>query len=90
MAEAAGWNGRILILPRDHTPKHLIPPFNTDQHFVADSSRIRAELGYRETITRREALARTIAWERAHPAPFDPAAFDYDAEDRAISMSGAQ
>ena len=81
---AAGWHGRILSLPRDLTPKHLLPPFNAEQHWSADSTRIRRELDYRETISRAEALARTVAWERVNPAPVDPAAFDYAAEDAAI------
>jgi nucleoside-diphosphate-sugar epimerase len=81
VGQAAGWRGRVVTLPRDRTPKHLIPPFNAEQHWTADSTRIRSELGYRETISRAEALARTVAWERTHPAPFDPAAFDYAAED---------
>lgn len=85
VGQAAGWQGRVVTLPRDRTPQHLVPPFNTAQHWTADSSRIRRELGYRETIPRAEALARTIAWERAHPAPANPAAFDYEAEDRALS-----
>jgi nucleoside-diphosphate-sugar epimerase len=83
VGQAAGWNGSVVTLPRDRTPKHLIPPFRAEQHWTARSSRIRDELGYRETVTRAEALARTVAWERAHPAPFDGAAFDYAAEDRA-------
>jgi len=82
VGQAAGWNGRILTLPRERTPAHLIPPFNAAQHWTPDTSRIRAELGYREAISREAALAFTVAWERAHPAPFNPAAFDYDAEDR--------
>jgi len=84
VGEAAGWHGRIVTLPRDRTPNHLIPPFRTEQHWTADSSRVRNELGYRETMPRTEALARTVAWERAHPAPPQPAAFDYEAEDRAL------
>lgn len=87
VGQAAGWQGRIVTLPRDCTPKHLNPPFNAAQHWTADSSRIRRELGYREAISRAEALARTVAWERAHPAPVNPAAFDYEAEDRALSYS---
>jgi nucleoside-diphosphate-sugar epimerase len=87
VGQAAGWNGRILIVPRELTPAHLIPPFNPAQHWTPDSSRIRAELGYRETISREAALARTVAWERAHLAPFDPAGYDYDAEDRAIGSA---
>jgi nucleoside-diphosphate-sugar epimerase len=87
IGQAAGWQGRIVTLPRDRTPKRLLPPFHAEQHFAADSSRIRNELGYRETIPRTEALARTVAWERANPAPFDAAAFDYEAEDRAMLWS---
>jgi len=88
IGQAAGWQGRILTLPRDRTPKHLLPPFRAEQHWTADSSRIRNELGYRETVARREALARTVALERANPAPFDAAAFDYEAEDRAMLSAG--
>ena len=87
VALAAGWHGRVVTLPRDRTPKHLIPPFNTAQHWTASSERIRRELGYRETVPRAEALARTVAWERTHPAPFDPAQFDYEAEDRALALA---
>ena len=88
VGQAAGWDGRIVILPREHTPKHLIPPFRAEQHWTASSSRIRNELGYRETVTRAEALTRTVAWERTNPAPFDPTAFDYEAEGRAIIAAG--
>jgi len=91
IGHAAGWQGRIVAVPRDRTPKRLIPPFHAEQHWTADSSRIRTELGYRETVPRTEALARTVAWERANPAPFDSAAFDYEAEDRAIQCgAGSQ
>jgi nucleoside-diphosphate-sugar epimerase len=89
VGQAAGWNGRIVTLPRDRTPKHLIPPFRAEQHWTASSTRIRDELGYRETVTRAQALARTVAWERMNPASFDPAAFDYAAEDRAMPAAGA-
>jgi nucleoside-diphosphate-sugar epimerase len=60
-----------VTLPRDRTPKHLIPLFRAEQHWTADSSRIRRELGYRETVPRVEALALTVAWERANPPDFE-------------------
>ena len=34
-------------------------------HMASDSSKIRRELGYSELVSRREALRRTITWERA-------------------------
>src|SRR5205823_6663165 len=52
----------------------------------ADSTRIRADLGYRERLPQKEALRRTIKWERTHPPePVDPTAFDYAAEDAALA-----
>ena len=90
IGQAAGWHGRIVTLPRDRTPKHLLPPFRAEQHWTANSSRIRDELGYCETVARADALARTVAWERANPGPFEPAAFDYEAEDRALRSVGGQ
>jgi nucleoside-diphosphate-sugar epimerase len=56
-----------MTLPRGRIPEHLRPPFRTGQHWTPDSSRIRAELGYRETISREEALARTVAWNGLIP-----------------------
>ena len=64
IGEAAGWQGRIVTLPRDGTPKRLIPPVRAQQHWTADSSRIRHELGHRESIPRAEAQARTVAGAR--------------------------
>ena len=40
-------------------------------------------------MQRDEAIKRTLEWERAHPPPIDPGAFDYAAEDAAI-RSGSQ
>ena len=41
------------------------PPLNFEYALVTDSTAIRRDLGYVERITRKDALARTIAWERA-------------------------
>ncbi|MEW6048150.1 MAG: hypothetical protein AB1609_17025 [Bacillota bacterium] len=52
---------------------------------MVDTTRIRVEIGYSETVSRDEALRRTVDWERAHPpARIDPSAFDYAAEDAAV------
>jgi nucleoside-diphosphate-sugar epimerase len=81
IAEAAGWGGRIVTAPRGRLPV----PFRTDQDLVADSSRIRAELGYTEVVAPGEALRQTVAWERQH-LPDQPA--DYAAEDAVIAELG--
>ncbi|HEY3673352.1 MAG TPA: NAD-dependent epimerase/dehydratase family protein [Acidimicrobiia bacterium] len=59
-------------------------------HRVLDVSRVRTELGYRDLVPAREAVARTARWLRDHPLGgsteehtlTDP--FDYDAEDRLV------
>ena len=84
IAAVLHWNGEFIVLPCEKTPVHLAAPFNTAQHLVVSSDRIRKELGYRETLPREEAFARTIAWEREHPPETPSAQFDYNAEDEAI------
>jgi nucleoside-diphosphate-sugar epimerase len=84
IAAATGWTGEFVILPKDRMPAHLAQKGNSAQHWETDSSRIRRELGYSEPVELHEAIARTIAWERAHPpVEFTPHRFDYEAEDAA-------
>lgn len=88
IGKSAGWNGEIIICPHSHLAE--VSPFalmgiNTAQDVTVDSTRIRQELGYSETVDPDEALVRTIAWERSNPIParlMGPEWFDYDAEDR--------
>jgi len=89
IAAATGWEGDFICLRKEVVPPHLHPPGNTAQHWEADSSRIRRELGYREIVPLDEAIRRTIAWDRAHPLTgFNPYKFDYAAEDAAHKMWG--
>lgn len=60
LAEVMGWRGEI------HLDDEAPVPGNYAQHWVASSERIRAELGFREAIDRRTALARTVEWELAN------------------------
>jgi nucleoside-diphosphate-sugar epimerase len=86
---AAGWPGQVMVLPRQHTPAHLLMPANLAQHWTASSQRIRAELGYEEVVPLEESIRRTVAWERAHPpAEINAAQFDYAAEDAALAAAG--
>jgi nucleoside-diphosphate-sugar epimerase len=87
IADAAGFEGEIRVLPDEHTPAHLKPPGNYRQHWPVDSSRIRQELGYEEPVSLAEALRRTIEWERANPPAVSIWKFDYDAEDAAIAAT---
>jgi nucleoside-diphosphate-sugar epimerase len=87
IAAASGWDGEFVCLPKDRMPTHLAQPGNSAQHWEAESTRIRHELGYQEPVPLEEAIRRTIAWARAHPpAEFNPHRFDYPAEDAAVSV----
>lgn len=86
VARAAGWKGELLILVKTAMPEYLVGQTPYEHHLSSDSSRIRAELGYKESIGRDEALKRTIAWERENPpAEVDETQFDYAAEDAALA-----
>jgi nucleoside-diphosphate-sugar epimerase len=82
---AMGWRGRVVSVPWDLAPAHLRQEGNLAQHWVVDTTRLRTELGYAERVPLDEALRRTIAWERAHPPPFEQARNEYAAEDRALA-----
>ena len=86
IAKQINWPGRFVVLPRERTPRHLLPPGNAAQHLVATSERIRTELGYHEVVQAQEAIRRTVAWERRNPpGTVDPQQFDYYAEDAALA-----
>jgi nucleoside-diphosphate-sugar epimerase len=65
IASVVGWMGRFEAVPADRAPAEARMPGNLDQHWVVDTSRIRAELGYREPVAREEAIKRAVEWERA-------------------------
>jgi nucleoside-diphosphate-sugar epimerase len=82
VGQAAGWQGKIVLVPRGRLPEPLRWGINAEQDIVVDSSRIRRELGYEERVDLEEALRKTIAWERANPPKeIDHKEFDYVAED---------
>ncbi len=88
IAKAVNWHGRIVIQSAQRVPEKLRWGINAAQDIVADTSRIRQELGYSERIDLAEAFQRTIAWERDHfPEKIDPEQFDYAAEDGVLAES---
>jgi len=90
IARATGWRGELVVVPSARAPAHLRPAINYDQHWVADTTRIREELGYREHVSRDEAVRRTIEWQRGHPpAQIDPQMYDYAAEDAVLAEANA-
>jgi nucleoside-diphosphate-sugar epimerase len=86
IAYALNWTGTFITLPDDQVPAHLRAPGNTAQHWVADTSSIRQDLGLREAVSRHDAIRRTADWELANPPTgFTPHQFDYAAEDSALA-----
>ncbi len=84
VARAAGWRGRIDVVPDASASPDLRVPGNLAQHWDADSSRIRLELGYSEPVPQVEAIRRTVAWERLTPfLPQDLGAFGEEAGGKA-------
>ncbi len=68
IGQAAGWQGRVVPDETTAAPEGLYPL----QHLSIDSRAIRAELDYCEQTSIEEALAATVAWERANPPALQP------------------
>jgi nucleoside-diphosphate-sugar epimerase len=60
IAGVHGWQGELALVTEEQE-------LDFRQDYVVDSSLIRDELGYAETVDEGEALRRTIEWERANP-----------------------
>ena len=86
IARAAWWLGEVVIVPEDRLPPKLRPPAGDyRQDLVADTTRIRRELGHMEPVSRFEALRRTVEWERANRPEGAEKLFDYEAEDAVLA-----
>ena len=88
VARQMSWGGQVVSRPNEDLPTHLRDARADmwDHHLVADTSRIRRELGYREVVAREEGLRRALDWYAAEP-PADPKTagnLDYEAEDAAL------
>jgi nucleoside-diphosphate-sugar epimerase len=93
VAGALGHRLEIVSLPwRLALPARPLLAQPLPTHRVFDLAKIRSELGYRDVVPAREALARTARWLAAHPPEpggqeetvlQDP--FDYAAEDRLVA-----
>lgn len=83
VGKVIGWRGRVVEVPRDRLPGSLRAGINQAQDLIADTSRLRLELGYAEEVPREEAICNTVTWERANPP--EDIELDYEAEDRLIA-----
>jgi nucleoside-diphosphate-sugar epimerase len=86
IGQAAGWDGEVVTVPQNLLPEHLATAVDYEHDLATDTRRIRAELGYKERVSREEALRRTIEWERANPpTEVNHLQLEYDAEDAALT-----
>jgi len=60
---AAGWAGRLRVVPENALPAELEEPYDWNHHLAGDTSRIRDELGYQEKVSSPEAMRRSVRWE---------------------------
>jgi nucleoside-diphosphate-sugar epimerase len=86
VGHACRWNGKVIALPDEQLPAHLSEKEDFSQDWTVDTTRIRQELGYVESIAPEEAMRRAIQWERENGPAVDPAKFNYAAED-AVALS---
>ncbi|HEY1252531.1 MAG TPA: NAD-dependent epimerase/dehydratase family protein, partial [Thermoanaerobaculia bacterium] len=61
IAEAAGWKGVVREVASGELPEPEREAYDFRHDLVADTTRIRRELGFRERVGRAEALRRTVA-----------------------------
>lgn len=90
VGQVAGWQGKVVAVPKDQLPAEWKLRVNTEQDWVVDTTRIRQELGYKEVVSLDEALKRTIDWQRTYPPKeqqqsVEPWFLDYATEDAILT-----
>ncbi len=78
-----GWDGEVVVADPATLPTELRVPLPA-QDIVADTSRLRAELGFAERVDRDEGLRLAVEWELARQRHEPPR--DYTVEDAALRL----
>lgn len=60
IAQAAGWTGKILVVPEEDLPPELRQPYNFAQDWAIDAGRFRTATGFSEPFSTEESLRRTV------------------------------
>ncbi len=82
LATVIGWDGDLVALPNEDLPPHIVPKGNFDQNLELDSSKIRAEIGYKEVVDYYDGLYEAIEWYQENlPAKYKEKKFNYQSED---------
>lgn len=88
IAGALEWEGRFVIAPDGSLPDALAwwRGGSPQHHLVANTQRIRKELGFTEIVPLDRALRQAIEWERATPVEqISAGSFDYAQEDEVLT-----
>jgi nucleoside-diphosphate-sugar epimerase len=85
IASLTGWKGELRVLPDEQLPTRLRQPFDFNQHLELDTTAIRSELGFRETVDETAGLRRTVEWELKTLDEVPNLRLDYGAEDEALT-----
>ena len=64
IAKALDWAGEVAVTGAEDRAEPLHLPFDFRYELMIDTTRIRDELGYSESVGRQEALRRTVEWDR--------------------------
>jgi nucleoside-diphosphate-sugar epimerase len=98
IGEIMGHEWEIVSVPRALMPKtprtqsrpFSYDPYDIEPHLLLDISKIKADLGYRDTVPTRKALEATVGWLRDNPLQkSEPVTMDYVLLDQAIERSKA-
>ena len=85
IGDVVGWHGKIAVVGGGRMSMEM----NTEQHWVTDTSRIRAELGYEEAVELDDGIRRTVEWELSNAdVPEGGLQHEYEAEDGLLAELG--
>lgn len=94
-ARALGVEMEVLSIPDVESAQGALIQYQP-HHYLADTSLIKADLGYRDLVSSVEAITRTVQWYRDNPLEYGGEyeqrrkdVFDYEAEDRLIDLCRA-
>lgn len=92
-ARALGVDMEIVSIPDVQSAQGALIQYQP-HHYLADTSLIKADLGYRDLVPAVEAITRTVHWYRDNPLEYGGEyeqrrkdVFDYEAEDRLIALA---
>lgn len=84
IGKVLGWKGQMVEAMPSQLPDHLKFPYDTAHSLLVDTTKIRQELGFEETVSKEESIWRTADWELANePGSVEALQEEYKAEDRA-------